>query len=42
MKALTAPLTTVPVPFIRPRFHVVGAATRTVQPDAERDRKSVV
>jgi len=37
MKVLTAPLTVVPVPFIRRRrFHVVGPATTPVPPATER------
>jgi hypothetical protein len=40
MKVLTAPLTAVPGPFIRPRFHVARAATRAVEPDAERQPRS--
>ena len=36
MTVLPALLSAVPVPFIRARFHVAGAATTAVQPDAER------
>jgi hypothetical protein len=40
MKVLTALLSAVPVPFIRAGFHVAGAATRAIQPDAERQPHS--
>jgi hypothetical protein len=36
MKVFAAQLTDVSVPFIRPRFHVAGATTTPVGPDAER------
>ena len=39
MKVLTALLSAVPVPFIRTRVDVAGAAT-PVQPDAERQPRS--
>jgi hypothetical protein len=40
MKVLTALLSAVPIPLIRARFHIAGAATTAVQPDAERQPRS--